>query len=109
MASPKLDSLNIRRFNETVNLYDDGKSQGTACEKTLASRVSGVSFNILSNKNTFVFRIKFTILVITTFQIYVEALKEMHSENHIGRRKSPFMDLSKTLLRWLILFCLHMK
>eukprot|EP00388_Colpodella_angusta_P005819 GDKJ01017728.1.p1 GENE.GDKJ01017728.1~~GDKJ01017728.1.p1 ORF type:complete len:271 (-),score=38.57 GDKJ01017728.1:605-1417(-) len=50
MASPALDAFNSRKFTESVNFYDNGKSVGTACEKTLASRISGVNYNILTNR-----------------------------------------------------------
>jgi hypothetical protein len=49
MASRRHDNLLDRNLDGSVNLYDRGKSTGTACEKGLAARIGGHTWNILNN------------------------------------------------------------
>ena len=49
MASAKNDALRERTVEGPVNLYDKQRCQGTAANKATAARLSGHSYNILSN------------------------------------------------------------
>jgi len=49
MASAKNDALLARTVDGSLNIYDGGKSIGTACDKGLAARLGGCSYNIINN------------------------------------------------------------
>lgn len=49
MASAKNDALLSRTVDGSHNIYDGGKSVGTALDKGLAARLGGCSYNIINN------------------------------------------------------------
>lgn len=51
MASRKNDLMLDRTVEGPVNLYDGGRSFGTAADKGLASRLGGHSYNIINNQD----------------------------------------------------------
>lgn len=94
MASAKNDALLTRTVEGSINLYDGGKSIGTAQDKGLAARQGGCSYNIINNDD----RHEKYFKELRPGEHFVDN-KNRHTRHFVGPRKRKFATDERNLVR----------